>query len=145
MLGIEGQLDELLAGEHLDPLDRAEALGDPLADDDRGRRRSHDEVAELAVGEPVVDRHERLVRQRGAEQRDRHDLGVQVHESDPFAGPLGEERAGSTGPDRQLGHGDAGGPRTQRGPLPHAVSGHLQQHAEVHDQSLNPTTSGFRP
>src|SRR5438046_231757 len=66
-----GELEELLARKQLDPVERAETVGDPLSDDDRrGRRPSH-QVAQLLVGEAVVDRHERLVRERSAEKSDR--------------------------------------------------------------------------
>ena len=96
-----------------------------------GAVRAH-QVAQLLVGEPVIDRDERLAGQRRAEQGDRDGLGVEVDHGHLLAGQAGQHGAGPPGAGGQFGHGGAVGQRAERDPVAHAVGGHLEEHPDVH-------------
>ena len=135
---VDDELEELLAADQLDArrsAPRRSAMPSPTITVAGAVRRTRSRSCSSV--EPVVDRHERLAGQRGAEQRDRHGLGVQVDERHPLTGSLRRRpcrpAAARVG---QLGHRHAAVERPERDAVAHAVGGHLQQHPQVHQKTL---------
>ena len=79
---VAGGRQELVGRDDLDAVVWLEAPHDVGSGNDDARREAGDDAVQLVVGQAVVDRRERQPGERGAEQRDRHRLGVEIDHPD---------------------------------------------------------------
>jgi hypothetical protein len=127
--------EELVVGDELDPVDGAGPGDDRLLHYSHRRRRPGEDVPQLLVGQPVVQRDERHAGEPGAEQHDRYHVGVDVDQHRPFDPLRADPCAGPPGPVEQLAVREATRARAKGDAVPEALARHLEQHREVHEST----------
>ena len=117
------------------PVDALEARGHPDAGDHDRRRGPLDDRAQPVVGQAVVDRHEGLAGDGGAEQRDRTAGEFSSISTTWSPGWAGQPGAGPAGAVTELAEGEPAVEGTDGHPVAEAVGGHLEDHPHVHGRT----------
>ena len=101
-----------------------------------------EQLVELPLPQPVVERHQRHPGPGGREQRDREGRAVDIEVDEGVGRALADQRGPGMRPPGKLGGGDPAGPAPDQDAVAETVGGHVEQQRQAHWGNLAQSEAG---